>query len=220
MPEEGENEGSVVKINMLLRRLPKLKSGVAPEEAFCGSFHFDEGYVQMQHSYETAACGTIPNPAPGEIYCHTLTDSSILSPELQAQGYHTLTLFGLDMPYRLFTSDREAKRAEVCRCYLEGLDRVCAEPFVDCLALSSKGEPCLEVKLPPDLEEEVGLDRGNIFHTAPSWFYAERPEDVGRWGVETAFPRIYRAGSAAHRGGAVSGIPGYAAAQCVLEDVP
>ena len=39
------DEGSVMKVNMLLRRLPKVKAaGVSTEEAFCGSFHFDEGY--------------------------------------------------------------------------------------------------------------------------------------------------------------------------------
>ena len=35
---------------------------------------------------------------PFETYCHTLTDDSILSPALRADGYQTLTLFGLDAP--------------------------------------------------------------------------------------------------------------------------
>lgn len=214
------NEGSVIKVNMLLRRLPKVKArGVTSEEAFAGSFHIDEGYAQMQASYEQASSGLIPDPAPGEIYCHTLTDPSILSPELQAQGYQTLTLFGLDMPYRLFTEDHDARRAQVLELYLEGLDRICDEPFRDCLALDKEGKPCYEIKTPQDLETEVDLDQGNIFHTAPSWFFAEHSEDVGRWGVETEFPRVYRAGSSALRGGAVSGIPGHNAAKCILEAV-
>ena len=42
------DEGSVFKINMLLRRLPKLKAKKYPAtEAFCGTFHSDEGYEQM-----------------------------------------------------------------------------------------------------------------------------------------------------------------------------
>jgi phytoene dehydrogenase-like protein len=97
------DEGSVIKINMLLKRLPKVRAlGVSSEEAFAGSFHIDEGYAAMQNSYRQALAGEIPDPAPGEIYCHTLTDPSILGADLQAQGYQTLTLFGLDMPYRLF----------------------------------------------------------------------------------------------------------------------
>ena len=40
---------------MLLRRLPKLKATRYPEtEAFCGTFHIDEGYEEMNRSYEQA----------------------------------------------------------------------------------------------------------------------------------------------------------------------
>ncbi len=212
------DEGSVIKMNMLLKRLPKVKAvGVTSEEAFSGSFHIDEGYAQMQSSYERAARREIPDPAPGEIYCHTLTDNSILSPELRAAGFHTLTLFGLDMPYRLFESDHDARRNRVQQLFLEGLDRICAEPFLDCVALDRDGQPCIEIHSPQDLEREVGLDWGNIFHNSLSWFFTDNPEEVGTWGVETEFPNIYRAGSSALRGGAVSGIPGRNAAMCILK---
>jgi len=213
-----EDEGSVVKINMLLRRLPRLKAeGIAPEEAFAGSFHIDEGYAQLQASFEAARAGRLPDPVPGEVYSHTLTDDSILSPELRAQGYHTLTLFGLDMPWRLFPAElNDPRRDEVARRYLAGLDRLCAEPFADCLARDRDGRPCLEVKTPLDLQDELDLDQGNIFHNAPSWFFTDDPEQVGLRGVETHHPRILRAGSSAVRGGAVSGIPGRHAALAVL----
>jgi len=214
---EPAHEGSVIKINMLLERLPKLRAaGVKSEDAFAGSFHFDEGYAEMQKSFEDSRNGIVPNPAPGETYCHTLTDPSILGPDLRAKGYQTLTLFGLDMPYRLFATDHDQRKAKVKELYLEGLDRVCAEPFVDCLAKDKDGQPCIEIKTPQELERELDLDQGNIFHDAPSWFFAESPEEVGTWGVETEFPRVYRAGSSAQRGGAVSGIPGHNAAKCVL----
>lgn len=215
--ETDEDEGCAVKINMLLRRLPKVKAaGVSSEEAFSGSFHIDEGYEQMRESYRRAIQGEIPNPAPGEIYCHTLTDPSILSPELQAKGYQTLTLFGLDMAYRAFQTDHDARKKQVLELFLDGLDRICDEPFQDCLALAADGSPCIEIKTPQDLEREIDLDRGNIFHNAPSWFYAATDEEAGRWGVETELPHVWLAGSAAYRGGAVSGIPGHNAAAALL----
>ena len=212
------DEGSVVKINMLLRRLPQIRaSGVPSADAFCGSFHVDEGYAQLEASHAAAAAGRLPDPAPGEIYCHTLTDDSILSPELRGRGWHTLTLFGLDMPWRLFPPHAaEARRAEVTRLYLEGINRLCAEPIEECLAQDREGRPCLEVKTPRDLEDEIDLDRGNIFHNALSWFFTDDPAEEGRWGVETGHPRILRAGSSAARGGGVSGIPGRNAAMAVL----
>ncbi len=211
------DEGSVIKINMLLTRLPKVKAaGIRPEEAFAGSFHIDEGYAQMQKSFEDAQSGAIPNPAPGEMYCHTLTDPSILGEDLRAKGYQTLTLFGLDMPYRLFEKDHDRRKEEVKNLYLEGLNRICAEPFEECLAFDRDGRPCIEVKTPQDLEREIDIDQGNIFHNTLSWPFAERPEDVGTWGVETELTRVYRAGSSAHRGGAVSGIPGHNVAKYML----
>jgi phytoene dehydrogenase-like protein len=209
----------VIKMNMLLRRLPRLRTtGILPEEAFAGSFHIDEGYAQLRDSWERAARGEIPDPAPGEIYCHTLTDSSILAPELRKAGYHTLTLFGLDMPYRLFDRpDHDERVRQVRELYLDGLDRLCDEPFRDCLATDAAGEPCVEIKSPVDLEGELGLDLGNIFHNAPSWFFAEDASQAGTWGVETAHSRVWLAGSSALRGGAVSGIPGRCAAMAVME---
>lgn len=212
------DEGSVIKMNMLLRRLPKVKAhGVSSEEAFAGSFHIDEGYQQMQEAHRTATTAALPDPAPGEMYCHTLTDDSILSPDLRKQGYHTLTLFGLDMPYRLFASDHDARRDRVKQLYLAGLNRICAEPFEDCLARDRDGNLCIEIRTPQDLERDVDLDLGNIFHNALSWFFTDDPEQIGKWGVETHYPGIYRAGSSALRGGAVSGIPGRNAAMCVLQ---
>src|SRR5205085_4153241 len=72
---DGSDEGSVFKINMLLRRLPKLKAARYPSvEAFCGTFHSSEGYEEMKTSYEQASQGRLPEKLPCEVYCHTLTD--------------------------------------------------------------------------------------------------------------------------------------------------
>jgi phytoene dehydrogenase-like protein len=214
------DEGSVCKVNMLLRRLPRLKAtAVDPRDAFAGTFHIDETYTQMQASYHQAASGRLPDGPPAEIYCHTLTDDSILGPDLRAAGYHTLTLFGLDAPYRLFETDHNARRAEMLRRYLRGLNRILAEPIEDCLALDGNGNSCIEIKTPQDLEQELALNQGNIFHQALSWFFVDDVDQRGAWGVETSDARIYRCGSAAQRGGAVSGIPGRNAAQCIFAEL-
>src|SRR5260370_29243589 len=100
-------------MNTLLPRLPKLKAKKYPTaQAWCGTFHSDEGYEQMNASYEQAAKGRLPGRTPCEVYCHTLTDDSILSPELREQGFHTITLFGLDAPYSLFAKDNQAVRKQ------------------------------------------------------------------------------------------------------------
>ena len=214
------DEGSVVKVNMLLQRLPKLQAAsVCAEDAFTGSLHINEGYQQMIDAYQMALAGKIPEPAPCEIYCHTLTDASILSPELQERGFHTLTLFGLDAPYRLFKEQNQSAREIFLQRYIEGLDGFCDGSFIDCLARDSSGNPCVEIKTALDLEDEVGLDMGNIFHNSLSWFFADKDDAVGTWGVETDDPRIYVCGSSAARGGAVSGIPGRNAAMKIFDEL-
>jgi phytoene dehydrogenase-like protein len=212
------DEGSVFKINMLLRRLPKLKARkYAPTEAFRGTFHSDESYRQMNASYEQAAKGRLPVKTPCEVYCHTLTDDSILSPDLRRQGFQTLTLFGLDAPYSLFAKDNEAMRRRAEKKFLASMNQWLEEPLEDCLAVARDGSPCIESKSPVDIEESLGMYHGNIFHDAPTFPFAERRKNAGAWGVETEFANVFLCGSSAQRGGAVSGIPGHNAAMKVLE---
>lgn len=214
------DEGSVFKINMLLRRLPKLKTEKFSEkEAWCGTFHSDEGYEQMNVSYRQAAERRLPTHTPCEVYCHTLTDDSILSPELRAKGYHTMTLFGLDAPFSLFTRGKDMMRDQAENSFIASIDQWLEEPLTDCLARARDGSLCLESKSPVDIEESLGMYRGNIFHDAPTWPFAARKEQAGTWGVETEWPNVFVCGSSALRGGAVSGIPGHNAAMKVLDEV-
>jgi len=211
------DEGSVFKINMLLRRLPKLKAARYPtDEAFCGTFHSDEGYEQMNLSYEQASRGRLPDKLPCEVYCHTLTDDTILSPELREQGFHTMTLFGLDTPWRLFSRDNETMRKQAEKKFLESMNQWLEEPLEDCLAVARNGNLCLESKSPVDIEESLGMYHGNIFQDAPTWPFATSIEQAGKWGVETEWENVFLCGSSALRGGAVSGIPGHNAAKKVL----
>ena len=214
------DEGSVFKINMLLRRLPRLKATRYPAaEAFCGTFHSDEGYEAMKQSFAQAAAGELPEHTPCEVYCHTLTDDSILAPDLRAQGFQTMTLFGLDTPWSLFAQDNETMRRAAERKFIASMDQWLEEPLEDCLAVARDGSLCLESKSPVDIEEALGLYHGNIFQNAPTFPFASSDETAGTWGVETEYENVYFCGSSAQRGGAVSGIPGHNAAMKVLETI-
>ncbi|MGY2743755.1 phytoene desaturase family protein [Arthrobacter sp. UYCu723] len=219
-------EGAQVKVNLLLKRLPRLLDGnVSPEAAFGGTFHINETWSQFDAAYLAAAAGTIPDPLPCEIYCHSLTDPSILSPELQAAGAHTLTVFGLHVPDRLITEDNnEERRAELQAAVLKSLNSVLAEPVEELLLTGPDGRPCIETKTTLDIERAVGMPRGNIFHGGLDWPFVEdgAPLDTParRWGVATDDPQILLCGSGARRGGAVSAIGGHNAAKAVLESGP
>ena len=214
------DEGSVFKINMLLHQLPKLKAKKYPAtEAFCGTFHSDQGYEQMNASYDQASGGRLPEETPCEMYCHTLTDNSILAPELREQGFHTMTLFGLDAPWSLFVRDNQTMRQQAEKKFLASINQWLEEPIEDCLAVARDGSRCIESKSPVDIEDALGMYHGNIFHNAPTWPFVERKEQAGKWGVETEYENVFLCGSSALRGGAVSGIPGHNAAMKVLEIV-
>ncbi|MDJ1114778.1 phytoene desaturase family protein [Microbacterium dauci] len=214
-------EGAQVKVNMLLRRLPRLHdTTVAPEAAFAGTFHINETLTQLDAAHASAAAGGIPDPLPAEIYCHSLTDPSILGPELRESGAQTLTLFGLQVPHRLVDAggiDRDALLAAAQR----SLDSVLAEPIADVVFEAPDGTPCIEARTTADLEASLGMRGGDIFHGDLSWPWAQDDAELEtpaqRWGVATAHDRVLVCGAGAQRGGAVSGIGGHNAAMAALE---
>ncbi|ARP73561.1 NAD(P)/FAD-dependent oxidoreductase [Streptomyces pluripotens] len=209
-------EGAQLKVNMLLKRLPRLRDPATDSrEAFAGTFHIAEGYRQLATAHAQAGAGELPAAPPSEIYCHSLTDPTILGPRLAEHGYQTLTLFGLHTPARLFDHNNDAVREDLLKATLAQFDAHLAEPLTDCLAADADGRPCIEAKTPLDLERDLRLPGGNIFHRPLSWPYAQA--DTGRWGVETQHANVLLCGAGAVRGGGVSGVPGHNAAMALLE---
>ena len=207
-------EGAQIKVNLLLRRLPRLRdASVSPEAAFGGTFHVHESLSELETAHAEATAGRLPSPVPVELYCHTLTDRSILGPELAASGAQTLTAFALQVPHRLGV-DRAAAQAAV----LASLDDVLAEPVEPLLLPGADGEPCIETRTTTDLEAELRLPGGNIFHTPLTFPHRTDAGTEGEWGVRTAHDRILLCGSGSTRGGGVSGLGGFAAAQAVLAE--
>lgn len=213
-------EGSQLKVNLLLRRLPRLRSGADPATAFAGTLHLGQGYARLEEAYGQAAAGVLPDPLPAEVYCHTLTDPSILGADLRDAGYQTLTLFGLHAPARLFRDDPDGMRDRARDAALRSLQAVLDEPLEDCLAVDANGQPCVEVVTPVDLEHELRMPGGHIFHGDLAWPWladgAEARTPAEAWGVATRQPGVLLCGSGAVRGGAVSGLGGHNAAMAVL----
>ena len=224
-------EGAQVKVNLLLQRLPRLRErGVDPRAAFGGTFHVNETWTQLETAYHAAASGAVPEPLPLEIYCHSLTDPTILSEELRDAGAHTITVFGLHTPHRLAGTPTysggigaDRYRARLQEAVLESLDSVLAEPVEELLRSDAEGRPTIETKTTIDLERGLRLPGGDIFHGPLSWPWAEDDEPLAtpaeRWGVATGHERVLLCGSGARRGGAVSAIGGHNAAMAVLESL-
>jgi len=223
MGEEPEPDtkpvGSQLKVNFLLSRLPRLRSGEPPETAFAGTFHVAEEYTALETAYRQAASGHVPDRVPGELYCHSLTDPSILG-DLAASGAHTLTYFGLHLPESLFRVDQESRRLEAVTRAVAAIDAHLAEPLLDCVMRAPDGSLCLEAKIPQDIEADLAMPGGHIFHGDLAWPWASNREALvtpaQQWGVATEITSVMLCGSGARRGGAVSGLGGHNAAQAVL----
>jgi phytoene dehydrogenase-like protein len=205
--------GSQFKVNLLVSRLPRLKSGHDPHVAFAGTFHVNEAMSQLEDLHAAASLGEAPF-ASGEIYCHTLTDRSILGPELAETEAQTLTYFGLHTPYENLPDDAAGEAAY--RQVLAALGDHFDEPL----------EPLIlgvEHKTPAQVEAELAMPGGNIFHGGIAWPWLEEGEKphspAERWGVATAHDRVLMCGSGARRGGNVSGISGHHAAHALLETI-
>ena len=203
--------GSQFKVNLLVSRLPRLRSGHDPQVAFAGTFHVNESMSQLEQLHAAASHNEAPF-ASGEIYCHTLTDRSILGPELADSGAQTLTYFGLHTPYENLPDDAAGEAAY--HQVLAALDAYLAEPL----------EPLIlgvEHKTPAQVEAELAMPGGNIFHGGIAWPWLEEGEKphspAERWGVSTPHSRVLMCGSGARRGGNVSGISGHHAAHALLE---
>lgn len=202
---------------MLLRKLPLLKSGIDPATAFAGTFHIDESAIQLESAYHLAAAGSLPQVIPSEVYCHSLTDPCIVGDS----QLHTLTLFAFHTPAKLFERDRQMTTAKATERIINGINTYLETPLEEVLAYDSDGRACIEVKTPLDLEEEIDLPRGNIFHGDLSMpFATDSPfahhGKVGSWGSATEHPNIHIGGASAIRGGGVSGIAGHNAAFAIL----
>ena len=213
-PVETRPEGSQLKVNLLLSRLPRLRSGLDPQVAFAGTLHLGESYTELETAHTEASAGRLPSRAAGEVYCHTLTDRSILGPELAATEAQTLTYFGLHTPPA--TLGDAAATEEAYARVVTALEEHLAEPLSP-LVLG------VEVKTPSDIERALAMPGGHIFHGDLAWPWLEEGEpadtSAARWGVATAHPRVLLCGSGARRGGAVSGLGGHAAAAALVEQL-
>jgi phytoene dehydrogenase-like protein len=214
--------GAQVKVNMVLERLPRLRAGVDPVTAFTGTLHVNEGYGQLDAGWLAASGGALPEPVPCEVYCHSLTDDSVLGPELKRSGAHTLSLFALQTPTALFEGATALSTEAAVDACLASLQSVLAEPLEDVLLRAPDGRLCIDAHTPADLEEALGLPGGNIFHGPLQWPWADEEAVAGesgvagRWGVETDVANVFLCGSGARRGGGVSGIGGHNAAMAAL----
>jgi phytoene dehydrogenase-like protein len=182
--------------------------------AFAGALRLGEDLTQLRAAYAEAASGQLPSVLPGEVRCPSLADPSVLG----EHAGHALTYVGLLTPAALF-HDPAAKDLAVKRA-LASIDAVLAEPLEECLSVDADGNRCVDASVPPDLEADLAMPGGHLFHGDLEWPWAPNRARLDtpaqRWGVATDVASVLLCGSGARRGGTVGGVAGHNAAQAVL----
>ncbi|XP_050128086.1 uncharacterized protein LOC126604816 isoform X2 [Malus sylvestris] len=202
------------KINLAVDKLPQFKSckmghpDAGPQHV--GSIHIgSESMEEFQLAWQDAVNG-LPSNRP----VIEMTIPSVLDKTISPPGKHVINLFTQYTPYS--PSDGHWG------------DTVYRELFAQkCFSLVDEYAPGFSSSIigydmltPPDLEREIGLTGGNIFHGAMGLdsLFLMRP--VKGWSnYRTPLRGLYLCGSGTHPGGGVMGAPGRNAARVVLVDV-
>ena len=143
----------------------------------------------------------------------TRNDFFIVDPTLAPAGKHTLFIWGQYYPYELSNGEnwkdienREAdKLIEVVNSYAPNVKNSIIDRFV---------------QSPLDLEQRLGLLRGNVMHVEMDFdqmfMFRPLPEMSA---YKTPIKNLYLTGASTHPGGGVFAASGHNTAQVVLKDV-
>jgi phytoene dehydrogenase-like protein len=200
--ERWNSRSGVVKINLALSELPDFTADPGKGDHLGGAIELAHSIDYIEEAFQDARRGEPARRPFSDGVIPTVFDRT-LCPE----GYHIMSLFTQWVPHEW---SKEPHREEL-EAYA---DRV-IDGYTE-LAPNLKGAILHRQVLGPyDMEQEIGLVGGNIFHgelSADQLFHM-RPAP-GYANYRTPIRGLYQASSATHAGGGVCAIPAY---NCVRE---
>ena len=200
--ERWKSRSGVVKINLALAELPDFAADPGPGEHLGGAIELAHSIDYIEESFQDARRGEAARRPFSDGVIPTMFDRT-LCPE----GYHIKSLFTQWVPHQWSEEPHREELEAFADRVIDGYDE---------LAPNFKGTILHRQVLGPyDMEQELGLIGGNIFHgelSADQLFHM-RPAP-GYADYRTPIHGLYQASSATHAGGGVCAIPAY---NCVRE---
>ncbi|KAG2724826.1 hypothetical protein I3760_01G036200 [Carya illinoinensis] len=202
------------KINLAVDKLPQFeccKLGhpeAGPQHV--GTIHIGSESMEEIHSASQDAANGLPSRRP----IIEMTIPSVLDKTISPPGKHVINLFIQYTPY----SPLDGSWGDLA--YRESFAKKCFALIDEYAPAFSSSVIGYDMLTPPDLEREIGLTGGNIFHGAMGLdsLFLMRP--VKGWSNHrTPLRGLYLCGSGTHPGGGVMGAPGRNSARLILEDV-
>ncbi|KAJ4851464.1 hypothetical protein Tsubulata_014133 [Turnera subulata] len=205
---------ATTKLNLAVDKLPQFQSCKLnhPE---AGPQHVGTIHIGSESMEEIdLACQDAVNGVPSRRPVIEMTIPSVLDKTISPPGKHVINLFVQYTPYKPSDGSWEDPT------YRESFAQRCFSLIDEYAPGFSSSIIGYDMLTPPDLEREIGLTGGNIFHGAMGLdsLFLMRP--VKGWSnYRTPIQGLYLCGSGAHPGGGVMGAPGRNAAHVVLQDV-
>jgi phytoene dehydrogenase-like protein len=199
-------EGSSAKVNLALKEPPNVACMPGYGPHLQGALSISPSIEYIERAYDDAKYGDFSRHP----YVDIMVPSAI-DPTLAPPGKHIVSCFVQYAPYSRTKGWGDDAR--------EALGDTVVETLAEYIPNLPKAILHRQVLTPLDLEREIGLTGGNIFHgeLTPSQLFFNRP--VPGWAqYRTPLSGLYLCGSGAHPGGGVMGAPGYNAAREILSD--
>lgn len=203
-----KTRGSSAKLNIALDGHPQFSAVPDDCPSLDGDIRLCGTIEDMEHAYDDWKERVMPrNP-----YIEMVLPSR-LDPTLAPPGKHVASVFVQYVPDTLIDGSwTQAKRKTLEDVVLDKIEAA-APGF-------RKKVRHVETRTPAELEGEIGLTQGNIFHgelTLDQLLFNRPLPELAQY--RTPVRNYYLCGSSTHPGGGVMGAPGANAASAVLSDI-
>ena len=206
--ENWKTRSGVVKINCAISRLPSFTAdpGSDVQDHHTGSVEMCLSPEYAERAFQDAREGRAAERPFNDGVIPTVFDRTLMP-----EGVHLFSMFTQWVPH---TWSQEPHREEL---------EAYADRMIDCydeLAPGFKASVIARQVIGPyDMEQELGLVGGNIFHgeLSPDQLFHMRPAP-GYADYRTPIRGLYHASSATHAGGGVCGIPAYNCFRVIQRD--
>ncbi|MCG8371184.1 MAG: NAD(P)/FAD-dependent oxidoreductase [Proteobacteria bacterium] len=200
--------GSSGKLNIALDGLPTFPALPEGSPLMLGDMHFIDSLERMERAYDDWKAGTWSKDPYIDMVIPTLTDPTMAPP-----GKHFASCFVQYCPHRIdgraWTSREKDAFGQTV------IDRIAnySPDFRDLILH-------VEVRTPEDIEREIGITEGNIFHgelTLDQLLFNRPVPGFAQY--RTPVNGLWMCGSGTHPGGGVMAAPGANAAREILADL-
>ena len=200
--------GSSGKLNIALEGLPTFPALPEGSSLMNADMHFIDSMERMELAYDDWKAGTWSKDPYVDMVIPTLNDPTMAPP-----GKHFMSCFVQYCPYEIEgRAWTEPEREQFKNSVLDQIANYSPD-FKDLIAH-------VEVRTPADIEDQIGITEGNIFHgeLTMDQLLFNRPVP-GYAQYRGPVSGLYMCGSSNHPGGGVMAAPGANAAREILSDL-